>query len=336
MIHATVKRICGLRWFFLSFRWFFFLQGGFDLICTVRAMFCMSWKNLFKDKIATWHLFLWTHVNVFLTNRLTKRILTLKIHSQTFVWCPHAQPPTGAWCHGWCGRWQLVQCDHIRFQIVTWQFRNQMILWIFVIFGSGKPRLSGGGQLHGTFSHHASKNLHFFPKISWKNFGKYKLDVWAVRKWNVPPKEKMVKVLESNEKTEEFSQKQNPSYGKICIQGAEGDDEKQVKVATVRKDNTALMENFPLHITIGPKVKVALFSLSQQTYISGWVFFTLNSIFESPLSFPFLTPFHPCNILRLTQMYPFFCIYCRSVNPQTLCPDGPSLPLPGDWSSSGD
>ena len=72
----------------------------------------------------------------------------------------------------------------------------------------------------------------------------------------------MVKVLESNEKAEEFSQKQNPSYDKICIQGPEGDDEKQVKVATVRKDNTALMENFPLHITIGPKVKEA-----QQTYL---------------------------------------------------------------------
>ena len=52
----------------------------------------------------------------------------------------------------------------------------------------------------------------------------------------------------------EFSQKQNPSYGKICIQGAEGDDEKQVKVATVRKDNFAMFENFPLHISVGPKV----------------------------------------------------------------------------------
>ena len=26
---------------------------------------------------------------------------------QTFLWDPHAQPSSGARCHGWCGRWRL-------------------------------------------------------------------------------------------------------------------------------------------------------------------------------------------------------------------------------------
>jgi len=47
----------------------------------------------------------------------------------------------------------------------------------------------------------------------------------------------------------------------LIMQGPEGDDEKQVKVATVRKDNTALMENFPLHITIGPKMDLLFLCL---------------------------------------------------------------------------
>jgi len=45
------------------------------------------------------------------------------------------------------------------------------------------------------------------------------------------------------------------------LQGPEGDDLKQVKVATVRKDITDLKENFPLHITIGPKMDLLFLCL---------------------------------------------------------------------------
>merc|ERR1712203_453766 len=45
------------------------------------------------------------------------------------------------------------------------------------------------------------------------------------------------------------------------MQGAEGGDEKQVKVATVRKDVLDLKENFPLHITIGPKMDLLFLCL---------------------------------------------------------------------------
>ena len=53
------------------------------------------------------------------------------------------------------------------------------------------------------------------------------------------------------------------------IQGAEGEDDKQVKVATVRKDICDLKENFPLHITIGPKVGPVIF-FQDGIYILFW------------------------------------------------------------------
>ena len=43
----------------------------------------------------------------------------------------------------------------------------------------------------------------------------------------------------------------------------------------------------------------------------------------------------PCTIHYYVRIR-VLCRYCRSVNPQTLCSDGPSLPLPGDWCCPGD
>ena len=65
---------------------------------------------------------------------------------------------------------------------------------------------------------------------------------------------------------------QSNTFRQFCVQGPEGDDSKQVKVATVRKDITDLKENFPLHITIGPKVKVV------SKNIFRWIFFDYKYI----------------------------------------------------------
>merc|ERR1712203_1220211 len=47
----------------------------------------------------------------------------------------------------------------------------------------------------------------------------------------------------------------------LILQGREGEDEEQVKVATVRKDIWDLKENFPLHITVGPKMDLLFLCL---------------------------------------------------------------------------
>merc|ERR1712226_729121 len=41
----------------------------------------------------------------------------------------------------------------------------------------------------------------------------------------------------------------------------QGDEDSLVKVATVRKDNFAMFENFPLHISVGPKVDLLFICL---------------------------------------------------------------------------
>ena len=56
----------------------------------------------------------------------------------------------------------------------------------------------------------------------------------------------------------EFSSPKSKFKILLKTQGPEGEDEKQVKVATVRKDVWDLKENFPLHITVGPKVAKSL------------------------------------------------------------------------------
>ena len=140
-----------------------------------------------------------------------------------------------------------------------WQFKNQMMFRVFLILGSGKPRLSGGGKLYGTFPNHASKTLHFGKQMWLVFWQKYVGSVLEKIFWKCLAKfhpmtnfvSRVLRVVTMRSRWRLFF------FFSFLL--AHHSFLAQVKVATVRKDNTALMENFPLHITIGPKVGWVLF-----------------------------------------------------------------------------
>ena len=104
--------------------------------------------------------------------------------------------------------------------------------------------------------------------------------------------------------------------------GPEGEDEKQVKVATVRKDVWDLKENFPLHITVGPKVAKSLtytITICPRS-ISIKRFRQQNHPFEFLCLYLFnILPYHNKKIILRKVSFAFLA-------------DGFALPLPRYWS----